>query len=175
METQVDTVEGSAEAYAAAPKPKRGARGLLLLLLILGSLATGAAAGVLGLLAPAYDLALGRGAAGAAPIPAFHTLPEFHVAIDALSDYRAAAPASFGRHLRAVVQLEVEPDRRDRVVALEPRIVDALLTFLHALDERDLASMRSLDRLKAQMLHRVRKVVGEDAVRDVLITDLAIM
>jgi flagellar FliL protein len=175
MEAQVDTVEQSAETYEAAAKPRRGTRGLLLLLLVLGSLAAGGAAGGLGLLAPVYDLALGRGVAGAAPAPVFHTLPEFHVAIDALSDYQASAPAALGRYLRAVVQLEVDGDRRARVEALEPRIVDALLTFLHALNERDLASIRSLDRLKAQMLHRVRQVTGDDTVRDVLITDFAVM
>jgi flagellar protein FliL len=175
MEAQVDTVEQSAEAYEPAAKPRRGMRGLVLLLMVLGSLGAGGAAGALGLLAPAYDLALGRGGAGAAPVPVFHTLPEFHVAIDAISDYQASAPAALGRYLRAVVQLEVDGDRRSRIEALEPRIVDALLTFLHALNERDLASIRSLDRLKAQMLHRVRQVAGDDAVREVLITDFTVM
>ena len=61
------------------------------------------------------------------------------------------------------------------VNALQPRIVDALLTFLHALDQRDVGSARSLDRLKAQMLHRVRQVTGDDAVRGVLITEFALL
>jgi len=174
MEEQVDKAEQSAEAYEAAPKPGRRTRGLVLWCLILGSLAAGGAAGALGLLAPVYDLALGRSVAGAGPA-VFHTLPEFHVAIDALSDYQASSPASLGRYLRAVVQLEVEADRRAQIEAQEPRIVDALLTFLHALNERDLAAIRSLDRLKAQMLHRVRQVTGDDAVRGVLITDFAVM
>ena len=174
MEAPVDTVEQSGEAYEAAAKPGRRTRGLMLSCLILASLAAGGAAGALGLLAPVYDLAFKRAGAGTAP-PVFHTLPEFHVAIDALSDYRASSPASLGRYLRAVVQLEVEADRKERIEALQPRIVDALLTFLHALNERDLAAIRSLDRMKAQMLHRVRQVTGDDAVRGVLITDLAIM
>ena len=174
MQAPVDTVEQSAEAYEAAAKPGRRTRGLMLSCLILGSLGAGGAAGALGLLAPVYDLALGRGVAGTAPA-VFHALPEFHVAIDALSDYQASAPASLGRYLRAVVQLEVEADRRAQIEALQPRIVDALLTFLHALNERDLAAIRSLDRLKAQMLHRVRQVTGDDAVRGVLITDFAVL
>ena len=61
------------------------------------------------------------------------------------------------------------------VDALQPRIVDALLAFLHALDQRDVGSARSLDRLKAQMLHRVRQVTGNDAVRAILITELVLM
>jgi flagellar basal body-associated protein FliL len=175
MEAQVDTVEESAEAYQAAAKPRGGVRALTLVFLLLGSLAAGGAIGALGLLAPVYDLVLARGAAGTPSAPVFFTLPEFHVAIDAFSDYQASTPAELGRYLRAVVQLEVEADQRSQVEALQPRIIDALLTFLHALNERDLASTRSLDRLKAQMLHRVRQVTGDDAVRGILITDFAIM
>jgi hypothetical protein len=174
MEAQADTVEQSGEAYAAATKPARRTKGLVLACLILGSLAAGGAAGALGLLAPLYGLAREWQHRGTAS-PVFHALPEFHVAIDALSDYRAPAPAALGRYLRAVVQLEVAADQRARIEALQPRIVDALLGFLHALGERDLAAIRSLDRLKAQMLHRVREVTGDDAVRGVLITDFAIM
>ena len=62
-----------------------------------------------------------------------------------------------------------------QVDALQPRIVDVLLTFLHALDQRDVSSVWSLDRLKAQMLHRVRQVTGDDAVRGVLITELVLL
>jgi flagellar FliL protein len=175
MESQVDTVEESGDAYEAAAKPKRGARVLTLLFLIIGSLGTGGAIGALGLLAPVYDLALRRGNDGTAAAPAFVTLPEFNVAIDALADYQASSPAELDRHLRTVVQLEVDADRRAYVEALQPRVVDALLGFLHALNERDLASIRSLDRLKAQMLHRVRQVTGDDAVQGILITDFMVM
>jgi hypothetical protein len=92
-----------------------------------------------------------------------------------LADDQTASAPAFGRHLRAVVQLEVEPARVAHVDALQPRIVDALLTFLHALDQRDVGSARSLDRLKAQMLHRVRQVAGDAAVRGVLITEFALL
>jgi flagellar basal body-associated protein FliL len=175
MEAQVDTVTESDEIYEAVVKPKRGVRGLLLVLLIVGSIAAGGAAGALGLLAPLHALALGHGATATPSPTVFHALPEFYVAIDALSEYQASAPRSSGRHLRAVVQLEVGAEEQRRIEALQPRIVDALLTFLHALNEHDLASVRSLDRLKAQMLHRVRQVTGNEAVRGVLITDLAVL
>ena len=147
----------------------------MLLLLIPGALIAGGAAGAFGLLAPIYDLVAGRNAVATPDAPVFYALPEFRVVLDAVSEYRPSSPASPGRHLRAVVQLEVEADRRSEVEALQPRIVDILLTFLHALDEHDLASIRSLHRLKAQMLHRVRQVTGDDAVRGVLITELAVL
>jgi flagellar FliL protein len=173
MEPQVGTVEGSGEAYDAAAKPRRGIRGLTLLFLIVGSLAAGGGIGASGLLASAYESALAQPGARSPAAPVFVTLPEFNVAIGAWG-YQAA-PAEVGRHLRAVVQLEIEADLRSQVEALQPRIVDAVLTFLHALDERDLASIRGLDRLKAQMLHRVRLVTGDEAVRGVLITDFTVV
>jgi flagellar basal body-associated protein FliL len=164
-----------AETYEAASKPGRTARPLLLICLVLGSIAAGGTAGALGLLAPIHDLVSGRDAAATPPAPVFYALPEFGVAIGSpTADQTSSAPA-FDRHLRAVVQLEVEAARIPDVDALQPRIVDALLTFLHALDQRDVGSARSLDRLKAQMLHRVRQVTGDDAVRSVLITEFAVL
>jgi flagellar basal body-associated protein FliL len=162
-----------AETYEAAAKPGRSARPLLLICLVIGSIAVGGAAGALGLLAPIHDLVSGREAV-ATPPPVFYALPEFGIALGGLAHDQTSSPA-FGRHLRAVVQLEVEAARMPDVDALQPRIVDALLTFLHALDERDVGSARSLDRLKAQMLHRVRQVTGDDAVRGVLITEFALL
>lgn len=172
-------VKEPAETYEAATKPRRSARPLLLVCLVVGSIAVGGAAGALGLLAPIHKLVIhdrmaGREAAATPPATVFYALPEFRIAIGGPADGQTAAPA-FSRHLRAVVQLEVEAARTAHVEALQPRIVDALLTFLHALDQRDVGSARSLDRLKAQMLHRVRQVAGDDAVRGVLITEFAIL
>jgi flagellar FliL protein len=175
MEARVDTDTESAQAYEAAAKPKRGARGLTLLFLIVGALGAGGAAGAFGLLAPIYDLATGHNAAAMSAAPVFYALPEFRVVLDTISEYRPSSPVPLGRHLRAVMQLEVVADRTSQVDALQPRIVDVLLTFLHALDEHDLASIRGLHRLKAQMLHRVRQVTGDDAVRSLLITELTVL
>ena len=168
-------VTEGAETYEAATKPGRSARPLLLICLVVGSIAVGGAAGALGLLAPIHDLVSGRQAAATPPAPVFFALPEFHIAIGALADDQSFSAPAFGHHLRAVVQLEVEAARMPHVDALQPRIVDVLLTFLHALDQRDVGSVRSLDRLKAQMLHRVRQVTGDDAVRGVLITELVLL
>jgi flagellar FliL protein len=171
----METVTENAGTYDAAAKTRRGTRGLFLVFALLVAVGSGSAAGAFGLLAPVYEFVLGHHTGATTPAPIYHPLPEFRVAIVPLYDARASSATSVGRHLRAVVQLEVETDHRLRVEALEPRIVDVLLTFLHALNDRDLASSQSLDRLKAQMLHRVRQVTGEDAVRSVLITDLTIL
>jgi flagellar FliL protein len=163
-----------AETYEAAPKPGRSARPLLLICLVLGSIAVGGTAGALGLLAPLLGLTWGPKAAATPPAPLFYALPEFQIALGDPADGRTPA-AAVGRHLRAVVQLEVEAARMPDVDALQPRIVDVLLAFLHALDQRDVGAPQSLDRLKAQMLHRVRHVTGDGAVRAVLITEFALL
>jgi len=164
-----------AQTYEAAAPQRRGARPLLLACLVVGSIAIGSAAGALGLLAPIHGLMSGRKAAATPPAPVFYALPEFQIALGVLADHGGVPSPELGRHLRAVVQLEVEEARMAHVDALQPRIVDALLAFLHALDQRDVGSARSLDRLKAQMLHRVRQVTGDDAVRGVLITEFALL
>jgi flagellar basal body-associated protein FliL len=164
-----------AETYEAAAKPRRRAGPWLLIGLVLGSIAVGSAAGALGLLVPLHDLVSAHEATATPSDPVFYALPEFHVVIGPAADDRAASAPVSGRHLRATVQLEVEEAGMPHVEALQPRIVDALLTFLHALDQRDVGTARSLDRLKAQMLHRVREVAGDDSVRAVLITEFALL
>lgn len=73
------------------------------------------------------------------------------------------------RHLRAVLHIEVAAGAGERVKMLEPRVIDVLNTFLRAVEERDLESPDSFARIHAQMLRRVRLVVGEHDVRDVLV------
>lgn len=83
-------------------------------------------------------------------------------------------PASNSRHLRFAATLEVPSDKAGDVQHLMPRISDALNSFLQAVEERDVASRDSLLRLRGQMLHRVRLVVGEDRVRDLLVSEFVL-
>jgi flagellar FliL protein len=165
----------SAETYEVARKTKRSFRPLLLIGVVLGSIAVGGAAGALGVLTRALDLMRGHEAAAIQAPPVFYALPEFRVVVGNAGDGEPRFSAVFGRQLRAVVQLEVEAAQVSQVDTLQPRVVDALLAFLHTLDQRDIGSARSLDRLKAQILHRVRAVTGDEAVRGVLITEFALL
>ena len=79
--------------------------------------------------------------------------------------------ASETTHLRFAAQLEVGRGARDAVAAQMPRISDVLNDYLRALDPEQLGERAALMRLRAQMLRRVRVVTGEDAVRDLLITE----
>ena len=175
MESQAEMDTEPDKTYEVATRPGRSTRSLLLVGLVAGSVALGGAAGAFGLLAPIHDLVASREVAAARQPSAFYALPEFRIAVGALVEDEGVSVPGFGRHLRAVVQLEIAASQMPHVDALQPRIVDVLLTFLHALDQRDVSSVHNLDRLKAQMLHRVRQVTGNDAVRGVLITELVLM
>ena len=77
-------------------------------------------------------------------------------------------------HLRFTSQLEVPYGRQEEVAALMPRIVDVLGGYLRAVEPASLADRDASLRLRGQMLRRVRLVVGPDAVRDLLVTELVL-
>ncbi len=80
-------------------------------------------------------------------------------------------PGSASRHLRFAGQLEVVPGKAEAVVAVMPRILDVLNTYLRAVEVSDLEEPASAARLRAQMLRRVQVVTGEGLVKDLLVTE----
>jgi flagellar protein FliL len=83
-------------------------------------------------------------------------------------------PSASAKHLRFVAQLEVVPDHAAEVVALMPRIVDALNTYLRAVEVSDLQQPAATVWLRAQMLRRVQVVTGDGRVRDLLVTEFVL-
>jgi flagellar basal body-associated protein FliL len=155
--------------------PKARRRWLLAVVPAVVAIGAGSGAGALGYLAPVQELLTSLRGTPEPSLPVFYPLPVFRVPLGALSDFNISADGSPGRHLQAVIQLEVAPDRLGHVEALEPRIVDAIITFLRVLNERDVAWAYGLERLKAQILHRVREVTDEDAVQSVLVTEFVVL
>ncbi len=78
-------------------------------------------------------------------------------------------PEAKSKHLQVKVSIEVEPGTELDVQTITPRINDVLNTYLRAIDGSDLENPRSMTRMRAQMLRRVRLVAPQGAVRDVLI------
>lgn len=74
-------------------------------------------------------------------------------------------------HLRFSAQLEVDPQYAVDVEAIKPRITDVLNTYLRAVEIADLEDPTALNRLRSQMLRRVRIVTGEGRVNDLLIME----
>ena len=84
-------------------------------------------------------------------------------------------PDSFEeRHLSMRASLEVVPGTTEEVTLLLPRVTDILNTYLRALQPSDFADPAMLDRLRSQMLHRIKLVTGEGRVRDLLIAEFVL-
>lgn len=104
-------------------------------------------------------------AAAAAAVPAVSTF----VAIEPITINLGARGQS--RHLRFVAQLDVPPAQAAEVTRQMPRVVDVLNTYLRALELPDLEEPSALTRIRAQMLRRVRLVLGPERVNDLLIME----
>lgn len=84
-------------------------------------------------------------------------------------------PQSPSDHLKITLAVEVGAGREAEVEAVLPRVVDILNGFLRAVDEREFEVPRSMERLRAQMLRRVKLVTPEGAVRDLLIQEFVLI
>lgn len=78
------------------------------------------------------------------------------------------------QHLKFSAHLEVPEQNAGQVERLVPRVSDALNTFLQALETADIANRDALFRLRVQMLHRVRLVVGDTEIKDLLISEFVL-
>ncbi|MEL6317860.1 MAG: flagellar basal body-associated FliL family protein [Pseudomonadota bacterium] len=99
--------------------------------------------------------------------PAFYELPAIAVPL----------PAENGRprQLRLALSIETTADQLLDVESQGPRILDSLNTLLRAIDGEDIADPTALDRLRAQMLRRLRLAIHPEAVRDLLIVEYVIL
>jgi len=82
--------------------------------------------------------------------------------------------ANKSKHLTFGAALEVEPEYKEEVILLKPRILDVLNTYLRAVELRDIENPAAMTRLRAQMLRRVNIVTGEGRVNDLLITEFVL-
>lgn len=83
-------------------------------------------------------------------------------------------PNANARMLKFTAQLEVTPEAEEAVAAQRPRIVDLLNDYLRAVDESELEDPAALAILRAQMLHRIRTIVGDGKVQDLLIIEFVL-
>ena len=77
-------------------------------------------------------------------------------------------------HLRFTAQLEVPAGRVEAVQAMMPRVIDVMGGYLRALEPAMVEERDAHLRLRAQILRRVRLVLGADAVRDLLVMEFVI-
>lgn len=153
--------------------PRKGKGGLVLGLLAGLALGGGAFYAVWsGMVDPSALLGGGGGHGGGG---AEHGAGPAGVAFVAMEPIMVSLPpGASARHLRFTGQLEVDPAQAAEVATLMPRVVDALNTYLRAVEVRDLENPAALQRLRAQMLRRVQVVTGEGKVRDLLVAEFVL-
>lgn len=171
-----DAAEAGKDAGEAPAKKKGGMGGLIIGLVLAIALGAGAAFAVMSGLVPipgGEETAEADGEhhgekeaeAAHAPAPSFVALDPLTVTIG-----QSGAP----RQLRIALTIETSEPYLHSVEEVRPRILDALNTLLRAVSESDLAEPWSLDRLRAQMLRRIRIATDPTAIQDLLITEYVI-
>ncbi|TQM93595.1 flagellar basal body-associated FliL family protein [Roseinatronobacter monicus] len=80
-------------------------------------------------------------------------------------------PQSGARFLRFAGQIEVAETSHSDMMRMQPRFIDLINTYLHAVDIDDLRQPAALIRLRAQVLRRLQMIAGEGHIRDFLITE----
>lgn len=83
-------------------------------------------------------------------------------------------PGGSAQHLRFRASLEVPSGASAEVTSVMPRVQDVLNGYLRALEPAELEAQGALIRLRAQMLRRVKLVVGEDRVKDLLVLEFVL-
>ena len=82
--------------------------------------------------------------------------------------------AERNKHLRVRTALEVNPEHKEEVLAMQPRITDVMITYLNSVELEDVESPSALLALRSQMRRRVDLVLGGDRVRDLLVQEFVI-
>lgn len=79
------------------------------------------------------------------------------------------------RQLRLKLSVETDAAHLPEVEKARLRIVDAINTMIRAVEPAELTNPAAMDRLRAQMLHRIRLAAETDAVSDLLIQEYVVI
>jgi flagellar FliL protein len=78
------------------------------------------------------------------------------------------------QHLRFSSQIEVPVGQAEAVTKVMPRIVDAMNSYLRAVNPQDFEEDGALLKLRSQLLRRVQLVVGEDHATNLLVMEFVL-
>lgn len=169
-----------ADAEGEAPAKKKGLMGPLMIGLAAALLLGGGAA---------YAVMSGLAPIGAAPTESEQTAKADAKAAEKKQKAEEQKPPAFvpfepltitlthggaPRQLRLGLSVETNKDAVEKVEMMMPRMLDALNTLLRSMDERELTEPAGFDRLRAQMLRRLRIAAGPSAVKDLLVTEFVV-
>lgn len=83
-------------------------------------------------------------------------------------------PGERTQTLAMTVMIEVQPEQKAQATALMPRITDAYNGFLSRIDPAAFSRRGILEIVRAELATRTRFILGDAAVRDLLITEFRI-
>lgn len=149
-------------AVSPEEKPEKKSRKLLLPILAVTLGGAGFASSYLGLWHPT-DLFAGGHEQVAAEMPdvTFVTIPTVEVPIPG-GAYRAVVLSA---------SIETDEGHAETVKLLMPRVLDIFTTFLSSVDPAAYSKRGVLEIIRAELITRTRYVLGEEPVRDLLITE----
>lgn len=155
-----------AEPPADDARPSRLGKLLPLLLPVL-ALAAGFGSSFMGFWSP-MSLISGSEAA-----PAEHA-PLSEVTFVDVPRIILTVPGERTRTLSLTVMIEVPPEQKSQALALMPRITDSYNGFLSRIDATAFGRRGILEIVRAELATRTRFILGDAAVRDLLITEFRI-
>lgn len=144
--------------------PRPLGRRLLPILLPVLALAAGFGVTYTGLLSPLSLLAPAAPAPQAAPVAVFLDVPRIILTI----------PGERTQTLALAVVVEIDPAAADTARLLMPRIADSFNGFLSQVDPVAFSRRGILEIIREELATRTRFILGESAVRDLLITEFRI-
>lgn len=144
--------------------PRPLGRRLLPILLPVLALAAGFGVTYTGLLSPLSLLAPAAPAPQAAPVAVFLDVPRIILTI----------PGERTQTLALAVVVEIDPAAADTARLLMPRIADSFNGFLSQVDPVAFSRRGILEIIREELATRTRFILGETAVRDLLITEFRI-
>ncbi len=159
----------SDDATGADAPPKSGLKRMLKLALPVGALLGGVASTWLGLWSP---LALIGGGVTAAPAHAAASPPA--VTFVDVPRVVLTIPGGNGRSLALTAMIEIDPAHEAQARQLMPRVSDAFNTFLSGIDPAAFDRRGILEIIRTELATRAGFVLGDDVVRDLLITEFRI-
>lgn len=144
--------------------PRPLGRRLLPILLPVLALAAGFGVTYTGLLSPLSLLAPAAPPPQAAPVAVFLDVPRIILTI----------PGERTQTLALAVVVEIDPAATDTARLLMPRIADSFNGFLSHVDPVAFSRRGILEIIREELATRTRFILGEAAVRDLLITEFRI-
>jgi flagellar FliL protein len=152
--------DATANLAADPPAKASGKKKLIPILAALAFAGGGFASTYLGLWSPAAIMA-SKEEAPKAPAVVFVTVPTVDLII----------PGGSGQSLVLAASLETDSAHQAEVAHLMPRVSDAFTSFLSGIDPAAYDKRGVLEIIRAELLARTRYVLGEDAIKDLLITE----